>query len=84
MAAILSLMVLIRMFLMRKQRRGFGLALVAFVFLWASTAFFSEALDDAKRVAYVERHMGSGADYRHRPWSRVRGFPRSLIREIPK
>jgi hypothetical protein len=71
-AAVFSLLVLIRMFLVRRQRRGFGLALVAFVFLWASTAFFSAALETAQDPA------AHGAWVQHRHWTPIH---RTLHRE---
>ena len=68
MATVWSLLVLIRMFLMRKQRRGFGLALWAFLFLSASTALLDAALEDAR---HPEAYR-SGAIHRLLPWSHVR------------
>lgn len=80
-ASIFSLLVMIRMFLIRKQRRGFGLALVAFFFLWSATAFFSTALDAAKEHRHDVR---SGAVHRQLPWTHVRHVPPTLQREISK
>ncbi len=68
MASVWSLLVLIRMFLMRKQRRGFGLALWAFLFLSASTALLDAALEDTRRPEAYR----SGAIHRLLPWSHVR------------
>ena len=80
-AAALSLLVMIRMFLIRKQRRGFGLALVAFFFLWSSAAFFSTALDAAKEYRTDIRR---GAVHRQLPWTHVRHVPPTLQRENSK
>ena len=66
-AAVFSLLVLIRMFLGRRQRRGFGLALAAFVFLWSAAAFLSSALED---VRYPVEHR-SGAVHRLLPRTHV-------------
>ena len=68
MAAVWSLLVLIRMFLMRKQRRGFGLALWALLFLSTSTALLDAALEDARSPGAFR----SGAVHRLLPWSHVR------------
>ncbi|MDJ0521631.1 MAG: serine/threonine-protein kinase [Planctomycetota bacterium] len=69
MATTWSLLVVLRMFLMRKQRRGFGLALWAFLFLSASTALLDAALEDARRPPEGLRF---GAVHRLLPWSHVR------------
>jgi len=66
-----SLLVLVRMFLMRKQRRGFGLALWAFIFLSAATALLNTALEDAHHPAFDR----SGAIHRLLPWSPDRRVP---------
>ncbi len=76
-AAVFSLLTMIRMFLIRKLRRGFGLALVAFIFLWSSAAFFSTALESAKNPVNHE----SGAVHRLLPWTEVRHVPPTLHRE---
>lgn len=68
MATVWSLLVVIRMFMMRKQRRGFGLALWAFLFLSASTALLDAALEDSRRPEAIR----SGAIHRLLPWSHVR------------
>ncbi|MDF1701403.1 MAG: serine/threonine-protein kinase [Planctomycetota bacterium] len=73
-AAVLSLLVMIRMFLIRKQRRGFGLALVAFFFLWSAAAFFNTALDEAREHT-DGRDIRSGAVHRQ--------LPRTLVRHVP-
>ena len=69
MATTWSLLVVLRMVLMRKQRRGFGLALWAFLFLSASTALLDAALEDARRPPEGLRF---GAVHRLLPWSHVR------------
>jgi len=79
-AAVFSLLAMIRMFLIRKQRRGFGLALVAFIFLWSSAAFFSTALESARSP--MDRR--SGAVHRLLPWTEVRHVPPTLHREISR
>ncbi len=80
-AAVFSLLVMIRLFLIRKQRRGFGLALIAFFFLWSATAFFSTALDAAREYRDDVR---SGAVHRQLPWTHVRHVPPTLQRENSK
>jgi hypothetical protein len=67
-ASIFSLLVLIRMFLVRRQRRGFGLALLAFLALWGSTSFLSTAI----QVARDPTVPGPGAVHRPWSWSQVR------------
>jgi len=48
-ACIYSLLVLIRMFLVRRERRGVGLALTACIFLFTSTTLLNLAVNDAER-----------------------------------
>ncbi len=73
-ATAFAFLVLVRMFFRRKKRRGFGLALTAFFFLFGSTAMLNTAIDEAHGRAL---HMGRDANIRVVPHARVhfRSFP---------
>ena len=66
--AIYSLLVLFRMCLVRKERRGFGLALAATLFLFASTGFLNMAIKDAEYRSnsgeQVNLHFQPGSPFR--------------------
>jgi hypothetical protein len=80
-ATVFAVLVLIRMFFMRRRRRGVGLALTAAVFLYAATAFLGMAINDAKER---NTESGYGAVIRVLPGSHVPRVPRFLNRENPK
>ncbi len=73
MACVWALLVMVRMFLMRKQRRGFGLALWALLFLSASTALLDASLEDARQP----NDLSMRVPHRLLPTSPDRRFPRT-------
>jgi hypothetical protein len=68
-ATAVSFVILVRMFLRRKKRRGFGLALTAFLFLFGSTGLLTSAVDEARMRAHVTGNTAS-----------IRLLPRSHFR----